>query len=291
VTLLELVLVILLLGILSAIIVAPVMTGARAWTEMSSQKEAVQQARIGLERLVRELRAVQRVNGRPAIAAMGPTSIRFTRATAGGNEDELEYSWAGAGQPLVRTVWDGVVATPDNAAMSVGNFALRYYEDSNAELTAADVREEAEDQAITCVTGPCVTGGLVVLDEPGELVTFDFTGTGVVWIGPKDDDLGIASVLIDGAPADPPTQDQYASVAVPLQPLFSSPRLAYATHTIAIGYTGTQHPSAPPGAAVTVDAFDRVVSRVVIELNVQLTIGDRTISTPLRDQVSFRRLE
>ncbi|MEW6325022.1 MAG: type II secretion system protein, partial [Nitrospirota bacterium] len=52
VTLLELILVMMLIGILAAIIVAPVMTGASAWNKMSRQKEVVQQARIGLERLV-----------------------------------------------------------------------------------------------------------------------------------------------------------------------------------------------------------------------------------------------
>lgn len=286
VTLLELVLVMVLIGILAAIIVVPVITGARAWNEMSRQKEVVQQARIGLERLVRELRAIQRVNGRPSIVSMGPTNVLFSMITDDGLK-ELGYSWAGAGQPLVRTEWSGGVATPDNAALNVQNFALTYYEDSNALI--AQMRQEAEAAPVTCSPGPCdVQGGLVVLNALGESVTYGFKGTGVAWIGPKGGDLGIANLQIveNGTPLAPSTLDQYASVAVLPQPLFSSPRLNYATHTITVGFSGTQNPSSI-GSTIRVDAFDLVISQVVIDLEV----GESEFTTTLRDQVSFRRVE
>ena len=296
VTLLELILVMVLMGILAAIIVVPVMTGARAWSDMSRQKEVMQQARIGLDRFVRELRAIQRVNGRPSIVAMAANRIRFITATG----EDLTYCWNDAANcdpadltSLVRK--DNAAVQQDVAALNVQGFALCYYEDSNAALGSTVpvpaacgppgvlVRQEAEAAPVTCAPGPCdAQGGMVVLDSAGESVTYGFTGTGVVWIGPKDNDLGVASILVDGAPTDPATVNQFASVAVLPQPLFSSPRLNYAAHTMTINSTG---------ATVRVDAFERMVSRVVLNL----TVGEGACNTPpnlctsLRDQVSFRR--
>jgi prepilin-type N-terminal cleavage/methylation domain-containing protein len=320
VTLLEMILVMVLIGILSSIIIVPVITAAKAWNEMSLQKEAVDQARIGLDRFVRELRAIQRVNGRPSIVTIGPSSIRFVRVVRDLNEDELEYSWAGAGQPLVRTVWKKNVsptpdtATPDTAALTVQSFNLTYYEDSNASLT--QFRQEAEgapSPPMTCSPTPACTattdpnasnGQLVLLDAAVQSsVTYGFTGTRVAWIGPKNNTLGIANVQVagtdvNGQPIPPAIVNQYAGALATLQPLFVSPELNYATHTIMISFSATSS----PGTTVAVDAFDRLVSRVVVNLTVGIgtfttdpcTSPPNTTSNPfscLRDQVSFRSVD
>jgi prepilin-type N-terminal cleavage/methylation domain-containing protein len=309
VTLLEMILVMVLIGILASIIIVPVITAAKAWHEMDLQKEAVDQARIGLDRFVRELRAIQRVNGRPSIVTIGPSSIRFVRAVRDPNEDELEYSWTGAGQPLVRTVWKKNVsptpdtATPDNAALTVQSFNLTYYEDSNALLQNTitllpQFRQEAEPPAplapsfMTCFPTPTCAGSVDLNGSNGKVVSLDaavqqsvtygFTGTRVAWIGPKNNNLGIANIQVDGQPANPSTVNQYASVLTELQPLFVSPELNYTTHTIMISFSATSS----PGTTVAVDAFDRLVSRVVINLTVGWTNSPTT--TSLRDQVSFR---
>lgn len=313
VTLLELILVMVLIGILSSIIIVPVLTAARAWSEMSLQKEAVDQARIGLDRFVRELRAIQRVNGRPSIPLqwldqnnhpvfLGENRIRFVMATG----QDLEYSWAGVGQPLVRTDWSNGGA-PDNAALNVQGFTLCYYEDSNASFgqavpvpaacgpPGAQIRQEAEgapSPPITCSPGPCdIQGTVVRLNAVDDSIAYGFTGTGVVWIGPKDSNLGKAKVHVD---TDSDVfVDQYASVppSTP-QPLFTwhpvSP--TYGFHTITIGCCGTQNPLST-GTAIKVDAFDRLVSRVVVNLTVGLTGGGSQMTTSLRDQVSFRSVD
>jgi prepilin-type N-terminal cleavage/methylation domain-containing protein len=311
VTLLELILVMVLIGILSAIIVVPVMTGARAWSDMTRQKEVTQQARIGLDRFVRELRAIQRVNGRPSITVawldenaqpqqLGPSRVRFVTATG----DDLEYSWAGAGQSLVRTDWTDWTAGPvarDNAALNVQNFDLIYYEDSNAEHP--QFRQEAEAATpppVLCGGVACVptvdaaasNDALVLLNAAQPAMTLNFSGTRIAWIGPRDSNLGIATVQID---ADPPGAtpiftgpvDQYASVVTPQQPLFMSQSLAYGPYILTISFTPGQQNASSLGDAVSVDAFELVISRVVVEL----VVGDGEFTTNLRDQVSFRRVE
>ncbi len=328
VTLLELILVIVLMGILSAIIVVPVMTGAKAWNEMSRQKEVVQQARIGLERLVRELRAIQRVNGWPSIVtqwiedgqpvAMGPTRIRITRAAPGNNEDDLEYSWAGPGQPLLRKSWlKGATPaldtyTSDVAAPDVQNFSLQYYEDSNAEHTEFRLEAEATVPAVvTCSGGGCAPtpdataseGNLVVLNGGQPSIELKFSGTRIALIGPRANNLGIASVRIDKDPLPNPaglpisfTVDQYAAAAASQQPLLILPLpgkepLDYGDYLLTITPNGSN--GASLGSAINVDAFELVISRVVVTL----TVGEgacaipENLCTSLRDQISFRRVE
>jgi prepilin-type N-terminal cleavage/methylation domain-containing protein len=304
VTLLELIIVMVLIGILAAIIVVPVMTGARAWTEMSRQKEVVQQARIGLERLVRELRSIQRINGRPSLTTpFSATQIGFTTAAG----ETISYSWDGTpGSPLIRTDADG----PDDAALNVQSFSLRYYEDSNAEHP--QFRQEAESSdppPVTCNGGGCAatpdldaSGGLLVqLDNGQPSIELKFSGTRIAWIGPRDSDLGSANVRIDKDPLPNPPEppvfsgevDQYASAAFPQQPLFvapppGGPPLDYGNYTLTITWQ-------PGGDPVKVDAFELVVSRVVVELAVgegDCTAASRDyFCTSLRDQVSFRRVE
>lgn len=58
-TLLEAVLVIVIVGILAVLIGTPLIQGSLAWVAVSTRKDATQSARLGMDRMVRELRHVQ----------------------------------------------------------------------------------------------------------------------------------------------------------------------------------------------------------------------------------------
>ena len=73
-TLLEAVLVIVIVGILAVVIGTPLIQGSLAWRDVSTRKDATQQARLGMDRMVRELRNVQ------ATAAGTPNFNEFTAA-------------------------------------------------------------------------------------------------------------------------------------------------------------------------------------------------------------------
>ncbi len=73
-TLIEAVIVIVIIGILAVIIGAPLIQGSLAWQAVSARKDATQQARLGMDRMIRELRNVQ------ATAASTPNFNEFTAA-------------------------------------------------------------------------------------------------------------------------------------------------------------------------------------------------------------------
>lgn len=311
-TLMEIIVVMVLMGILAGIIVVPVMTGARAWSNMSRQNEVVQQARIGLDRFVREVRAIQWVNGRPSVKEMAANRIRFVTATG----QDLTYCWndpvncdAADTTSLIRK--DNLAAQKDVAALNVQGFNLLYYEDSNAEHP--QFRQEAEATTpppVTCGGGSCLPtddltalgGKLVQLDAAQPDMTLSFSGTRIVVIGPKGNDLGKANVQIDDAGG---TQvfagqiDQFAAQLLPQQlllvyPPANQPSMAYSSgpYLLTISYINDKN-ALSSGTAVQVDAFELVVSRVVVGL----TVGEGACDTPpnlctaLRDQVSFRSVK
>ncbi|MBI3621371.1 MAG: prepilin-type N-terminal cleavage/methylation domain-containing protein [Nitrospirae bacterium] len=308
ITLLEIILVMVIMGILAGIIVVPVITGAKAWSDMTRQNEVSQQARIGLDRFVREARAIRRVNGRPSLmvnwtegvtpVAIGPNRIRFITSSG----EDLEYSWAGAGQPLIRTDWTTGVAVTDPAAINVQNFSLAYYEDSNASIV--QMRQEAEDAPVACTPDVCadtVQGADVVLAVNGATLAYQFTGTRIAWIGPKDVGLGTAEVWIsDTVPdviANPATTDpataivvQNSSAATPATALFVSGPLPYGAHWIAIACRSPLNADCSV-TPVKADALDLLVNRVVVDLTVGEGACNANLCTTLRDQISFRSVQ
>jgi hypothetical protein len=98
------------------------------------------------------------------------------------------------------------------------------------------------------------SGGSAALSaEAGSRATFTFTGTGVRWVGYRDEWSGIARVYVDGALA--ATVDAHASPAQYQSVLFSAEGLGSGSHTLAIEVTGASGP-ASGGAWVWIDAFD-----------------------------------
>jgi len=109
-------------------------------------------------------------------------------------------------------------------------------------------------------TGPWSTNGLAVHSARGARlsmeatarVDFVFTGTGVNWIGYRDEWSGIAEVLVDGKLR--ATVDTYAKPARAQVSLFAIDELRYGPHTLTILPTGRRKPPSG-GAWIWVDAF------------------------------------
>jgi hypothetical protein len=103
---------------------------------------------------------------------------------------------------------------------------------------------------------PAYSGGTAVLAmDPGFRITINFKGTGVSWIGYRDEWSGVARVYVDGEAKT--TVDNYQSPSVARALLYSIGGLSPGPHSLTIEVTGTRNSSAK-GAWVWVDAFDVV---------------------------------
>ncbi len=98
------------------------------------------------------------------------------------------------------------------------------------------------------------SGGTAALSpDPDATVRLTFDGTGIRWIGCRDEWSGIASVLLDGAPRE--TVDTYASPGQCQAVLFSAEGLTPGTHTLVVEVTGLKN-QASGGPWIWIDAFD-----------------------------------
>lgn len=98
-------------------------------------------------------------------------------------------------------------------------------------------------------------GSAVLAMDPGFRVTLNFTGTGVSWIGYRDEWSGLARVYVDGEAKT--MVDNYRSPAEARAVLYSIGGLPSGAHTLTIEVTGTRSASAK-GSWIWVDAFDVV---------------------------------
>jgi len=88
----------------------------------------------------------------------------------------------------------------------------------------------------------------------GDSVTLTFTGTGIQWIGPRNNNGGIASVYVDGTLA--ATVDTYAAAGKEFQQvLFNDSGLAAGSHTLTITVTGQKNPGSSADTVV-IDAIN-----------------------------------
>jgi uncharacterized protein (TIGR03437 family) len=101
--------------------------------------------------------------------------------------------------------------------------------------------------------GPQYSGGNVnLVVDAGAHVDLTFNGTGITWIGYRDEWSGLAQVFMDGALQ--ATVDTYLTPSQAQTPTYSLTGLAPGTHVLSIVATGT-HSTASAGAWVWVDAF------------------------------------
>lgn len=109
-TLIELILVVVLLGIVALALTAAFVPTARISVAVDTRKDALQNTRLAMERMLREIREAR------SIAVCCPlTSLTFTNAANG----VIAYSWSGAAlAPLQRNAID--------LACCVQGFTLNY---------------------------------------------------------------------------------------------------------------------------------------------------------------------
>lgn len=134
-------------------------------------------------------------------------------------------------------------------------------------LTAEITRSEESNNPAVQLSGTWFphqsaahSGGsaLLAMDE-GSQVRFTFRGTGVQWIGYRDEWSGIAQVYLDGELKG--TIDTYAASTQTQAALYSLNDLSDALHTLTLVVTGTRS-AGSAGSWIWVDAFDVTVVTV-----------------------------
>ena len=96
-------------------------------------------------------------------------------------------------------------------------------------------------------------GGVVLATDPGSRVSINFNGSGVSWIGYRDEWSGIAQVYLDGSLT--AIVDTYLTPAQAQAPVYSIGNLVPGTHTLTIQVTGT-HSASSQDSWVWLDAFN-----------------------------------
>lgn len=132
-TLMEMVLVIVIIGILAVMIGTPLIRGSLAWQTVSARKDATQQARLGMDRMVRELRNVQAdASNNPVFNGYqaAPACIIFT------NLSGTLVGFRQNGTDIVRMTGAGITCTSAGTTLvsNVGNFTITCYNVTNAVL-------------------------------------------------------------------------------------------------------------------------------------------------------------
>src|ERR1700680_1207577 len=104
-------------------------------------------------------------------------------------------------------------------------------------------------------TNPIMSGGTAALAmDPNSSATVTFNGTGITWIGYRDQWSGIANVYVDGTLQSPPV-NAYAASEQAQSSVYSISGLTTGTHTLMIAVRGTRD-AASAGSWIWVDAFD-----------------------------------
>ena len=98
-----------------------------------------------------------------------------------------------------------------------------------------------------------IGGSAVLAMNPGATATVTFTGTGIQWIGVRDEWSGIATVSLDGVFQQ--NVDAYLTPGAQQQVIYKTSGLVSGTHTFTIAVTGTANP-ASAGSWIWVNAFD-----------------------------------
>jgi hypothetical protein len=127
--------------------------------------------------------------------------------------------------------------------------------------SSSPVRVEQNSSAVsmtggtwfTNTTAPSSGGSAVLSMDANARVTVTFTGTGVKWIGYRDEWSGSARVYVDGALA--ATIDTYATPAQAQSVLYTARGLSSGIHTMTIEVAGA-HAAVSGASWVWVDAFD-----------------------------------
>jgi hypothetical protein len=220
--------------------------GSSAWAPYTNELLQVNLDGSGATRLAHHRsRPVNSYNWQPKVSA----SRDGTRFLFAGNYDlsniegySTEYS------DTYLMVLNGSAAAPTSPS------------NSTPPTTATAVRYEQDSAAVQFTGtwypnhGAFNSGGSAALSmDPNTRATLAFEGTGVSWIGYRDEWSGIARVYLDGVFQ--ATVDTYATPSKAQTPIYSIGNLAKGAHTLVVETTGTRS-DASGGSWVWVDAFD-----------------------------------
>jgi alpha-amylase len=127
-------------------------------------------------------------------------------------------------------------------------------------VSAASGRIEQNDPSVSytgkwfLITNPALSGGTAVQGvDQGSRATISFNGSGVKWIGYRDQWSGIANVYLDGTLAG--QIDLYSAAEQPQAVAYDSGDLTSGAHSLTIEVTGTRD-AMSAGSWVWVDSFD-----------------------------------
>jgi len=170
-------------------------------------------------------------------------------AYVAGASGSPEFPMVGALQPAHQSGWDAyLVRVSDDAPAPV------------ADPPPGGGRLEQDHPAVhyagtwfsSAASGDSAGTAQTAVDSASRMV-LTFQGTGVKWIGYRDEWSGIARVILDGVVAG--TVDTYVSPAEFQSVIWSMQGLADGPHTVVLEATGTANPLSG-GAWIWVDAFD-----------------------------------
>jgi hypothetical protein len=160
-----------------------------------------------------------------------------------------------------------VITVTGNTSSGGAHIVVDAFDVAGGSSGSTASRIEANDPAVTAnPLGAWVPRGAEIAafsagsagssDVSGATATLVFQGTGVSWIGLRCNVCGVATVVIDGGPANAVDTGGLASPGTPglaSESVFAAFGLAPGTHTLVITVTGT---TTTGGAHVIVDAFD-----------------------------------
>jgi len=144
---------------------------------------------------------------------------------------------------------DGTVYVTDDATMRVQYFSVTGV---SLEHDAAGV---VFDRFVTGYSTTYSGGGYVYGRWTGTVLKASFTGSGIMWVGPKQPGYGMADVWIDGAKVATDVDCYRAAPGTLSAVIWQSATLVDGPHTIELRLTGHKN-AASSGYVVVVDKFE-----------------------------------
>lgn len=124
VTLIEMILSVVLIGIIGIIVAQVFLFSTKSVLTGNLVREATQVNRLAMDRMIREIRNVR--SNRCVSNTTGAASFSFVD----GQNNAIAYSWAGAGSPLLRNGADPLVG-------KVSSLVFTYYNNANPPVAVA----------------------------------------------------------------------------------------------------------------------------------------------------------
>ncbi len=136
-SLIEAIIVIVILGVLGVIVATPLIETGIGWQQVSSRKNVMQLARLGMDKMVRELRNMQKVAGNSPNLSINSTAncISFTTV----ENQNLTFNLNGTVLEECSACDCGAIVAPDNLAVNVSNFTVSCYDAANTAVACNTV--------------------------------------------------------------------------------------------------------------------------------------------------------